>query len=148
MLKEYQDKEPANDTTSSMLTSSLEENEEILKNTFHACSDVIFRSFQIFGQKNALLLYIDGLIEEKQLDESLLKSLMLSNPSELLDASQDLLSFLQNQLIAVSQVKRASDLSSLVQNVLKGSIAILIDTAFPACYSFGLAALFSNKTEH
>lgn len=126
MLKEYQDKALVNETTSNMLTSSLEENEAVLKNTFHSCSDVIFRSFQICGQKNALLLYIDGLIEEKQLDESLLKSLMLSNSSGPLDAIQDIISFLQNQLIAISQVKRALDISSIVQNVLKGSVAILI----------------------
>lgn len=126
MLKEYQDKALINETISSILTSSLEENEAVLKKTFHSCSDVMFRSFQICGQKNALLLYIDGLIEEKQLDESLLKSLMSSSSSEPLDDMHDILSYLQNQLIAISQVKRAANIPSIVQHVLKGSIVIVI----------------------
>ncbi|WP_165822658.1 spore germination protein [Paenibacillus montanisoli] len=126
MSKVYQDKAPTNDAKSSVLTSSLEENEAVFKNLFHSCSDVVFRSFQIGGQKNALLFYIDGLIDEKQLDESLLKPLMLSSSPEQLDAGQDLLTFLQNQFISVSQVKRASNISSIVLDVLKSSIVILI----------------------
>ncbi|SEO00756.1 spore germination protein [Paenibacillus sp. OV219] len=125
MPKVYQEK--ANDTTSHVLTAALEENEAVLKNMFQSCSDVVFRSFQISGQKDALLVYIDGLIEEKQLDESLLKPLMLSSSSEPLEARKDILTFLQNQFITISQVKRASDISIIVQNVLKGYVAIIIE---------------------
>lgn len=104
----------------------MEENEAVLKNTFHSCSDLISRSFQIWGQINALLLFIDGLVEEKQLEETLLKPLMLSSPFGPLDVRQDILSFLQNQFIAISQIKRESKISSIVRDILKGSIVILI----------------------
>jgi len=127
MSKEYLDKSHTNETMNGILTFSLEENEAVLKNTFLSCSDVIFRSFQINGQKNALLLYIDGLIEVKQLDESLLKSLMDGSSSRNLDDTQDILTVLKNQFVSVSQVKVSHNMSSIVQDVLKGSVAVLID---------------------
>ncbi|QGQ97687.1 spore germination protein [Paenibacillus psychroresistens] len=125
--KVFLDKATSHQMDNDCLTSSLKVNETRLRVIFQDCSDVNFRSFQVCGQKNAFLLYIDGLIDEKQLEESLMKPLMSSASTEPSNSGQGLLSFLQNQLITISQVKQTADFLKIEQEILKGSVAICID---------------------
>lgn len=127
LTKVLLDKTTSGQMDGERLTSSLKENEIRLKDIFDGCSDVTFRQFQICGQKNAFLLYIDGLIDEKQLEESLMKPLMLSDLSETSDSGQELLPFLQNRLITNSHVKQTADLLKIEKEILKGSVAICIE---------------------
>lgn len=127
MSKVYQDNPMPDAAEDARLTASLADDEAELKRRFHACSDMIFRSFRIGGETKALLVAIDGLIEDQQLDEFLLKPLMAAGASAPRDDGQDLLSHLQTRCIAITQVKRAAAVTVLVREIAKGMVALLID---------------------
>ncbi|NBD28019.1 spore germination protein [Paenibacillus glycinis] len=112
---------------SERLSSSLEENKTKLLAIFDSCADAVFRPFDIGGQRHAFLLYIDGLIDNAQLDESLLKPLMSGTASEMPHDDSELLPFLQNRLIMISQVKRTAEWDRIEREILHGSVVICVD---------------------
>ncbi|MCM3627057.1 spore germination protein [Paenibacillus glycanilyticus] len=109
-------------------TTSLDEMTAKLKEIFNGCSDVVFRSFSISGVVDGLLVYIEGLVDEKQLEETILKPLMTSDyyiSSKLI--KEEFITFLEKRLIAIGQMKRSSSLYQIEQEILKGSVILCVE---------------------
>ena len=64
------------DVGSGDLTSDLEQNELILRSVFQNCSDIVFRKIRPTGKIQWLIIYVESLIDEKMLDEHVLKPLL------------------------------------------------------------------------
>lgn len=107
------------------LTADLAFNENWLRETFRACSDIVFRP--INSNPRMLIVYIDGLIDSPTLDEVLLKPVLsggTSGESVPIPISGKIV---QEQLIAVSQVQTVGTLNEVMDGVLKANIALLMD---------------------
>lgn len=107
------------------LSSNLADNERSLHQMFLHCSDVVFRKFRIHGKNDAILVFVDGLVDNQRIDQMILKPLMYDNRSLL--ARDDLVLFIKEQIVAVGQAKTTSDLNVVVAGVLSGETAIIMD---------------------
>lgn len=108
------------------LSSDLQAMEHMLRDVFRQCSDVEYRPVQLFGRTDALLVYIDGLVDVKHLDDAVLQPLLFHGPPEGLPASESALgTILAKKLLAVGKVKPVQRLTDLLQEVLKGHVALL-----------------------
>jgi spore germination protein KA len=108
------------------LSTDISKNEQVLREIFKNCSDVVYRTLEFMEQPKILLIYIDGLPDVKHLDESLLKSFVYD---ELLHNSCDLKGLgklLVSQSLPIGETRVVQDLHEVVKKILKGDIAILV----------------------
>lgn len=108
----------------------LTDNEKIIKNIFANCTDVMFRNFKIDGTQNSLLIFINGIVSIKMINSDVLKPLLnygQESYPNLQIQLREIKDFLQNQVIAVAQISESNRLDELVEHVLTGDTALLID---------------------
>src|SRR4030095_12487176 len=109
------------------ISESLEKNELILRNIFKNCYDIAFRRIQIFGQINVLLVYLDGLVDTKALDNILLKPWMLETPRPGLGDLNAVDLMLEQQLVSIAKTKTTETMDDIVQGILSANLVILSD---------------------
>jgi hypothetical protein len=67
------------------VSSNLALNLERLRSVFTGCSDIVFREFLLFGRTEALLVYVDGLLDTVELEQQVLRPLLY--PRQVSEAS-------------------------------------------------------------
>lgn len=107
------------------LSTELATNEKVLKDTFRACSDIVFRP--ISSSPKMLLVYIDGLIDTKALDQFVLMPFLYDGASGRSSEIQVSGQIIREKLLAVAQVQTGSTIADAVNGVLKANILLLID---------------------
>ncbi|GGJ99378.1 spore germination protein [Lentibacillus kapialis] len=105
------------------LFKHITENEDQLRMIYQDCSDVIFHAFTIGGNHQALLLYIDGLSNTEEIDDSVLSPLMTATES---DQEQQVDTLIKNK-VAVTDTKEVHTFSDCVQAISAGKPVILAD---------------------
>lgn len=133
--------------------SSICVNEENIKTIFNTLinSDIIIRNFTLNArgkQYDAFLLYIDGMVNVKSINDFVLESLMLNNKANSFRGSKekiihesiinnitvrklkkiDLASFIYNSLIPENSVKKCSLFEEVISSVNAGNCALFVDT--------------------
>lgn len=114
---------------------SLNINKEFLQTKYNLLinSDIILREFTLNArgkQYNAFLIYIDGMVDSKIMDDFILKPLILRNKSNLFDSSQNrVVSEAVTNNITVRKVKKF-DLSSYLVSCLLPQNSIEEITSF------------------
>ena len=111
------------------LSTSLKSNLELLRQILGTSSDLIFREFLISNSREAALVFIDGMVDEETLNESILQPLMFDSrqvASRQAVAHADI-EFFHKTLLAVGEVKNSSGLADLVQGCLSGKTILLVD---------------------
>ncbi len=114
-------------------------------------SDIVLREFVLNArgkQYNAFIVYIDGMIDTKTMDDFILKPLMLRNKSNTFDGSQnkviseavannitvrkvkkfDLPNYLNSCLIPQNSVKEVSTFDEVINGINSGNCGLFIDT--------------------
>ncbi|NQF14161.1 spore germination protein [Brevibacillus sp. HB1.3] len=102
------------------ISPKLEENIELLKKMFADCSDFVIRDFCQKNSVRAIAVFVDGLIDTKEVN-SALKSLMV-----LEDGDEDI-KVIEESRLPVSQMGRVDDYKKLLQAVLSGDTGILVE---------------------
>ncbi|KQL45250.1 hypothetical protein AN963_23190 [Brevibacillus choshinensis] len=102
------------------LLPRLDENVVFLKRLFSDCSDFVLREFQMKNSVRAIAVFVDGLIDTKEVNQAL-KSLMI-----LEDGDEDI-EVIEEALLPVSQIARVDDYKKLLQAVLSGDTGILVE---------------------
>lgn len=73
------------DLPQTALSSKLDENMDVLKTVYADCSDVVFHPFRIGGNRNAVIVYMDGLSNSELIDQHVLLPLMKVQPENVED---------------------------------------------------------------
>ena len=114
-------------------SSDGKENVKNLENIFHHCSDIVFFSFSFQGGQQASLIYVDGMVDNLQIDEHVIEPLVTryqKDPKE--DEDGVTVGSVLRTLTAV-KVKTHTTMQEVVELMLSG-MTILIphqgDTAF------------------
>ncbi|NLF26332.1 MAG: spore germination protein [Clostridiales bacterium] len=113
------------------LSSSLKRNLASLKGIFEGSGDVVFREFS-FGSgdgRNAALLFIDGLVNQAQINESIVKPLMLWSravPDGGAPDFSDMDAIMRGALTA-SEVKKIAALKEAVEGCLSGDAVLFAE---------------------
>ena len=152
-IKAYPDDDTAIKEPPKKIYPSLSVNLEFMKTRYNALinSDIIFREFVLNArgkQYNALLVYIDGMINSQIMDDFILEPLMMRNRNNLYGGSQnkviseavannitvrkvkkfDLASYILSCLMPQNSVKRQTDFESIISGINSGNCALFIDT--------------------
>ncbi len=110
-----------------LFSSDLLTNEQVLKDTFHNCSDLVIRPIYVTGRPKILLIYLDGLTDTKTLENVLLKPMLFEGLPNGLSDIRTIGQVIEEQLIAITPIKTVSQINELVNGVLKADVGILID---------------------
>lgn len=114
------------------LSKSLAQHTAQLQHIFQNCSDVVFRDITLGsnGQFQAQLIWIDGLIEQEQLENEILESLFIPSTHPALLTESDPLSFfkvIQAAVLKVAQLKELRTMKDAVEHILTGETLLLVD---------------------
>ncbi len=113
------------------ISSSLDENREQLDILFQACSDMVIREFS-FGspETRGLLLYYDGLVNKDEIEQNILRPLLLGidmvEGKEEFD-QKDVFQEAKNKIISTAEIKAAKTWDDLSHHVSSGDSVLLID---------------------
>ncbi|MBO8159772.1 spore germination protein [Thermosyntropha sp.] len=113
---------------------SVRENSEKLKKILESCSDAVFREFT-FGtndEHKALVLYFDGLTDRKEIEENILKPLLLeigmvNKPEIKILNTSGVFSRIKNRILAAAEVKTLNTLGEIVHHISSGDTVLLIN---------------------
>ncbi|HMM21018.1 MAG TPA: spore germination protein [Selenomonadales bacterium] len=99
-------------------TSSLTVNENMLRTLFRDCEDIRYRSF-VFDRRDALIVYLDGMVNLERLDESLRQLLYAGEPVRP--------ELIPRQILASSAVQLVAEVQLSLVSVMRGSALLLVD---------------------
>ncbi|MFB5660394.1 spore germination protein [Alteribacillus sp. HJP-4] len=99
-------------------------NVEIIKNTMQNSSDVLSRSFHLFGtDKQAAIVYIEVLVNMEDIQEQILSPLLVKNPQISCAAT----SIFKDDILSVGKIEIETDMAKVVHHILNGKTALFID---------------------
>ena len=104
------------------LHEKFSQNIETLRSIYDNCSDVVFRSFLLFGKTRAMLIYIDGLSDIEGIEEFVLAPLM----QESVDEQQSISEFLEHKM-PVSKINRVKMLADCIESISVGNPILLYE---------------------
>lgn len=100
----------------------------VLKELFAECADVVFRGFLVGGKRPALLLHIDGMVEEQRIELSLLEPLIRwGSPAKVPEAGADVAGWLQAVGVTITQAESLQTMAQVVDAVLGGDTVLVVD---------------------
>ncbi len=122
------------------LATTVEQNEKHLREIFAEASDAVFRTLRAKDSHPLLVVYIDGLVDAKQLEEAVLQPCLRDQSEDQSGEQSEGQSGGRNRrksgtagnrldrisgLLAVGDIKRAKRFDELVHALLNGSVALL-----------------------
>jgi spore germination protein KA len=113
----------ANDENNN-LTPDIAENELLFKRIFEQCSDVVYRKIRLAGHVQWLIIYVESMVDEKTLEDNVLKPLMTDHASQDSTAPGDI-EQLRDRKLFIGGIIHTSDVSEIVHNMLNGHVAVL-----------------------
>ncbi|WP_308634572.1 spore germination protein [Paenibacillus silvisoli] len=109
------------------ISADLESNIDFLKQVFHNCSDVVFRTFSIEGKPGMLMIYLDGMVDARAFEQTVLQPLLYEGLPQGIEKLSSLKDACDLQYFSALQTKTADRYSALICDILKAQIAILVD---------------------
>ncbi|SDX50578.1 spore germination protein [Paenibacillus sp. CF384] len=109
------------------ISSSVEANEAYLRDHFDLCSDIVFRRFTLNDETLLLLAYLDGMANVQSIENNVLKPLIFSGLPQGIERIQTLAAMLEREWLPLANIKTDECMEDLVQHILHGSLAILVD---------------------
>lgn len=126
--------DPPQDLIDQPLAADIKVNIAQLKTLLERCSDAVFREFLI-GHDPAtrcLIIYFDGLVQRKMLDDNIIKCLQLDvemtkDPQDKLE-QHDLLTAVEQRIVSIAELKQVtSSYEGVIRSISSGDSVILID---------------------
>lgn len=108
------------------IDSHLKTNERALTEIFVHCSDIVYRHISD-PLHDLLLIYVDGLLDTKHLDDVILKPLLFDNLTDTRFPASETEGWIKRQSIPIGETKVVFQIQDIVSHVLKGDLAILND---------------------
>lgn len=117
--------------TGAELPSNLAANLDLIKKEFNSSSDLIIKRFAFgggAGNGEGAIAFIDGLVDKKQIEWSILKPLMLSaGPAGETSEPGDRLTYIESRLITVGEIDRECNFEGIIAAILAGKTVLLIN---------------------
>lgn len=104
--------------------------ESLVRSVLADCSDIVFRNFKIGNTRQALLVFVEGLIDNELLNENIVKPLLYYRQQIPLSdekAEASIGDFLERQVISSAQVIQVCTLQEILTGILSGDAIVLID---------------------
>ena len=114
------------------LSAGLKANLLQIKSILSDCSDVVCREFD-FAQDERVklaLIYVDGLVDKTRISDQIMRSLMLDAPLVERDGEftrAGALNLIKKKLLTVHQIEETNQVGMVIDAVLSGDTALLVD---------------------
>ncbi|WP_099156960.1 spore germination protein [Virgibacillus ndiopensis] len=118
---------PSKENISQNIDKNIIKNEQILKDIFQNCSDIMYRKITIHGQNKLLLIYVDGMVDVDIIISNILKPLMYEGLPQGLGSIDSVAQMCEEKHLSALQIKKLSDFGDITDHILKGNLAILAD---------------------
>ena len=107
------------------VTGNYDHDLSVLKQQSANHCDIHIREFILREKNKAALLYVDGLYDKNLMDTQVLESLMTQcgDGDHVPITKENLL----NQILSISQVSDTGQLNQVIQNILTGSVALVVE---------------------
>ncbi|WP_458414510.1 spore germination protein [Schinkia sp. CFF1] len=109
------------------LSTDLSTNDRNLREIFKNCADIVFRTINIGGKERILIVYIDGMCDTKTLENILLKPLLFEGLPNGLSEVGSIGQVMEQELVALTSVKKVNDIQKIVNGILLANIAIFVE---------------------
>lgn len=109
------------------ISPNLIENTEYCKQVMGQSNDLMIRPLQCLHKWPSILLYIDGLVDVQILNQAILGSLLQTHDLPEFSAEDERLSYLQNDILAASDVLLVDNMQDVLNALLSGSAVLLIE---------------------
>lgn len=113
------------------ITGNIKTDQDNLEVILQNCSDLVLKRFQ-FGNPpiDGMLLYFDGLVDRQEVEQHLLKPLMLEmemlrRPDGTLHT--DVLETVRYRIVTMAELKTVTDYDSICHHISSGDVVFLID---------------------
>ena len=106
------------------LTKNLEQNLSAIDEALRDCGDIVRREFRVGGKGRLIMLYADNFVDLEAIRESILETIMLDYQN---DKEKGILQALQEEAIAVSEVKKITTVAEICDAVFWGDTILLMD---------------------
>lgn len=123
-------KDKDNPQSSVKLIGNLIEDLQQIKLILDNCSDVVFHPFQIGTRQEAVLIFLDGLVNMQIIDSDILQPLLRCEEFFQEDTDfryADVKKLLMKQVISVAQTDAGNNVQQIVDHVLVGDTVLLAD---------------------
>lgn len=132
--------EPKKEKEKPNISTRIEENLQVVKDRMQVPlnGDVILREFDIIIKDRihrAFLVFYDGMVDRKVINDNILQPLMLLSSLDIKDDPEDVEGFIRRHLLPHNQLKEATEHKKVIEEVNFGGCGIYvdgIDTAFIA----------------
>ena len=115
------------------ISDKLQENADDLHYLLERCSDVVFKEFT-FGphrENRGLVIFFDGLVDKKEIETHLLKSLLLELNMAINSCSSwpehDVFNLVKDSILSAAEVKSITTLQDICHSIGSGDTVLLID---------------------
>lgn len=115
---------------SDLLSTNLLQNVGQLKTIFDRSSDIVFRDFQVGTTQKGTLLFLDGLVNMKLIDDDVIKPLLeygKNNLTQPIFRYEEMENLLRNQVISAAQINSGANFQDVIDHVLSGDTALILD---------------------
>ncbi|WP_411218732.1 spore germination protein [Terribacillus saccharophilus] len=113
------------------LTTKIAANLTQLKAIVGESSDIIYRQFKLgMDNRNCAIVYVDGLVDQQQLHQSILHPLLHTKQSKSalhVFKTVSIKDYLLHHTIEVSSVEALKDSNKIVHQLLSGSVLLMVD---------------------
>ncbi|WP_052350391.1 spore germination protein [Paenibacillus gorillae] len=115
-----------------ILSSDVSEDLAHFKTIFDNCIDIKFREFVIHGARKGALVFLSGLVNIQTIDFEIMKPLVESDERLFQDSGSgfnddSMKHLIENRLLFSSQLSWFDEFSDVVEHILSGNVAFLID---------------------
>jgi spore germination protein len=110
------------------LSDKLDVNETWLKQTFSNCSDLTVRKVHLFDSIPCMVVFFRELVDTKQLDDELMKTL-LNNMTIELDTSTQLIEQVKSGLVPIAQTIIVSNKKETVKQITRGQVVLFVESS-------------------
>ncbi len=111
------------------LCTDIEQNLTSLKNILGASYDIIVREFVFAGegQVKGFLVFIEGLVDNKVINESIIKPLIVGRPLICKKENAENINVVKSEVLSVGDVKQENSMDEIIYSCLSGDTVMLID---------------------
>lgn len=110
------------------LSTKLDDNETWLNQIFSNCSDLIVRKVHLYNSIPCMLVFFRELVDTKQLDDDLLKTLLINKTIES-DTSTQLIVQMKSELIPIAQTRIVSNKKETVKQITRGQVVLFVESS-------------------
>jgi spore germination protein len=109
------------------ISKDIDENFRVLNQVFANCFDIVFRKINVQGQFKILIVYLNGMVDARAVEQNVLKPLLYQGSPQGLGKIESIAQAFEQELFSFLRADQVSSTDELVSRILKGNVAILVD---------------------